>query len=315
MDASDGIIMGLYTDGSENANTDPLNDRDAMELFGFPLIENTSHQHPSSLLLQGGACYYADDKPLWWLTLRWMKMMLLKVARSYHAKPYLLALAPLLVGAGLGYWIAKWHFHSQLATRSGPKKVKDSTKQQNGQAIHVVRIGMPTRFLSAVWCRLSTGVATLSFTAFANASSTIKNSRDFVDHGLAAREIQTREHLNSDKGVQRQSGVPFERVPRHLAVIMDGNRRYGKTKYGSAAKGHWDGSSKLVEFAKWCMAEEIGVLTVFAFSSENWKRDPAEIAALMQIFTKYCDELRVEAIERNIKINVLSTDYEKVSIK
>ena len=78
MDASDGIIMGLYTDGSENANTDPLNDRDAMELFGFPLIENTSHQHPSSLLLQGGACYYADDKPLWWLTLRWMKMMLLK---------------------------------------------------------------------------------------------------------------------------------------------------------------------------------------------------------------------------------------------
>mmetsp|Transcript_20424 Transcript_20424/g.41934 ORF Transcript_20424/g.41934 Transcript_20424/m.41934 type:complete len:225 (-) Transcript_20424:74-748(-) len=95
---------------------------------------------------------------------------------------------------------------------------------------------------------------------------------------------------------------------------MDGNRRYGKTKYGSAAKGHWDGSSKLVEFAKWCMAEEIGVLTVFAFSSENWKRDPAEIAALMQIFTKYCDELRVEAIERNIKINVLSTDYEKVPV-
>jgi len=130
--------------------------------------------------------------------------------------------------------------------------------------------------------------------------------------GLWTKENETRSHLKSNAGTQRESDVPSELVPRHIAVIMDGNRRYGKSKYGSVAKGHWDGSSKLVEFAKWCIAEQIAVLTVFAFSSENWKRDPAEIASLMQIFAKYCDELRVEAIERNIKIMVLSTDYEKI---
>ena len=99
----------------------------------------------------------------------------------------------------------------------------------------------------------------------------------------------------------------------HLGIIMDGNRRYGKMKYGNASQGHWDGSSKLVEFAKWCIAENISFLTVYAFSTENWNRDPAEVSALMAIFSKYCDELREEALQRNIKVLVLSTESQKVS--
>lgn len=94
---------------------------------------------------------------------------------------------------------------------------------------------------------------------------------------------------------------------------MDGNRRYGRAKYGDVSRGHWDGSSKLVEFAKWCVAEEISVLTVYAFSTENWNREPSEIRALMTIFSEYCDELRVEALKRNIRIHVLSTDTSRVS--
>lgn len=68
-----------------------------------------------------------------------------------------------------------------------------------------------------------------------------------------------------------------------------------------------------MDFAKWCIAEGIEVLSVYAFSTENWNRDPAEVASLMAIFAKYCDELRVEALERNIRIHVLSTDIERVS--
>lgn len=79
-------------------------------------------------------------------------------------------------------------------------------------------------------------------------------------------------------------------------------------------QGHWAGSKKLVEFAKWCLAEKIEVLTVYAFSTENWLRDPAEVSTLMDIFTKYCDELRIEAVERGIKIQVLSTETEKVRL-
>ena len=54
------------------------------------------------------------------------------------------------------------------------------------------------------------------------------------------------------------------------------------------------------------------MLTCYAFSTENWSRDPSEVAALMAIFAKYCDELRVEALERNIRIHVLSTESERV---
>jgi len=67
-----------------------------------------------------------------------------------------------------------------------------------------------------------------------------------------------------------------------------------------------------VEFSKWCLAEQIQIVTVYAFSTENWSRDANEISSLMKIFSKYCDELREEAVKRGIKIRVLSTEGEKV---
>ena len=93
---------------------------------------------------------------------------------------------------------------------------------------------------------------------------------------------------------------------------MDGNRRYGKIKYGNATRGHWDGSKTLIEFSKWCMSEGVQILTVYAFSTENWDRDAFEVSSLMTIFCKYCDELRVEAIQRGIHIRVLTTDETKI---
>jgi len=68
----------------------------------------------------------------------------------------------------------------------------------------------------------------------------------------------------------------------------------------------------LVNFAKWCLAEQIQILTVYAFSTENWNRSAAEISSLMTIFLQYCEELRTEAIKRDIRIHVLSTDKEKI---
>jgi undecaprenyl diphosphate synthase len=98
-----------------------------------------------------------------------------------------------------------------------------------------------------------------------------------------------------------------------LSVIMDGNRRYGRSKYGSITRGHWDGSKTLVDFSKWCLAEGIKVVTVYAFSTENWNRGASEVSALMNIFCKYCDELRVEAVENGIRLQVLSTETDQVS--
>ena len=344
-------------------------DIDAMELlFGRPIIENenTSHQYLSTpeLLNMGVDACRPDDKPLWWLALRWMKMMFFNIARSYHAKPLLLAVPPLFIGILLGLWIGRWQQQSQSHSRS--KKIRHTSKKQQqtqNKRMHQPWTGRLAGFLSVFWYRLvltfiscipqnmltTTCAANVSSTTRENSVSTAKmhvglvvvgsnnsnisisnrgnqhnnvnvmlgggdsDDSDNLGTGLSTRENEARSYLKSDEGTQRECDVPVDRVPRHVAVIMDGNRRYGKSKYGNATKGHWDGSSKLVSFAKWCIAEHIKVLTVFAFSSENWKRDPTEVAALMQIFATYCDELRVEAVERNIKIMVLSTDYEKVS--
>jgi len=125
------------------------------------------------------------------------------------------------------------------------------------------------------------------------------------------RDEKSRVQLRNSE-INMESGVDPLSVPRHIAVIMDGNRRYGRAKYGNATRGHWDGSKTLLDFSKWCISEGVQILTVYAFSTENWDRDPAEVSALMAIFCKYFEELSVEAIERGIRIRVLSTEEDQI---
>mmetsp|Transcript_11139 Transcript_11139/g.26766 ORF Transcript_11139/g.26766 Transcript_11139/m.26766 type:complete len:482 (+) Transcript_11139:52-1497(+) len=328
------LWMDHYTDSDDDLGT--VMNGDKMEVFDHPMIENMSHQY-SSEFLKLGACY-SDDKPLWWLVLRWMKMMFLEIARSYYAKPLLLVCAPMLFGIVLGVWIGRWRPQSQFMLPERPQQSSTKKIQQvhYKERIHQLAIRKLVTLLRASWYSLvlyfdfntERNVTTIprgeNVRDDMNTGPVMESQNTFLSEcgkeyrieneriGLSVRENETRNLLKSEDGSTRQSDVPANRVPRHVAVIMDGNRRFGKSKYGSAAKGHWDGSSKLVEFAKWCIAERIAVLTVFAFSSENWKRDPSEVASLMQIFAKYCDELRVEATERNIKIKVLTTDHAKI---
>jgi len=125
------------------------------------------------------------------------------------------------------------------------------------------------------------------------------------------RDSQTRQYLLSPLHTQPESNVPPTSIPHHIAVIMDGNRRYGRARYGSTTRGHWDGSKTLVDFCKWCLAEGVKVLTVYAFSTENWNRTEGEVSALMRIFLRYSEEVRVEALERGIRVVVLSTEDDK----
>jgi hypothetical protein len=81
----------------------------------------------------------------------------------------------------------------------------------------------------------------------------------------------------------------------------------------SFLQGHWDGSKKLCDFARWCQCEGLQILTVYAFSTENWDRDPAEVETLMEIIVTYCDEILEKAVERQMKVQVLSTETYRVS--
>lgn len=72
-------------------------------------------------------------------------------------------------------------------------------------------------------------------------------------------------------------------IPQHIAIIMDGNNRYGKVHGLKSGVGHVRGKDALDPIVEHCLAKGVGVLTVFAFSSENWARPQAEVDLLMQL--------------------------------
>lgn len=91
----------------------------------------------------------------------------------------------------------------------------------------------------------------------------------------------------------------------HLAIIMDGNGRYGKKVYGNRSLGHKDGANKLHDICKWCKELGVKYLTVYAFSTENWKRSKEEVNFLMTLFEDMFKKYINESKDENIKINVL----------
>ena len=94
-------------------------------------------------------------------------------------------------------------------------------------------------------------------------------------------------------------------MPQHIAIIMDGNRRWAKEKGMDTKLGHKAGAETLEKIASF--ANEIGLkyLTVYAFSTENWKRTKEEIGALMLLLQNYLDKFLNREGLRNIKIKVL----------
>ena len=94
-------------------------------------------------------------------------------------------------------------------------------------------------------------------------------------------------------------------IPAHIAIIMDGNRRWAKSKGLPVALGHKQGAETLEKIVKY--ANKIGVkyLTVYAFSTENWKRAEDEVKSLMLLFQGYIDKYSKIADTENIKIQFL----------
>ena len=94
-------------------------------------------------------------------------------------------------------------------------------------------------------------------------------------------------------------------MPKHIAIIMDGNRRWAKEKGLDTKIGHKAGAETLEKIASY--ANEIGLkyLTVYAFSTENWKRTKEEVGALMVLLKAYLNKFLNKESLRNIKIRVL----------
>jgi undecaprenyl diphosphate synthase len=93
-------------------------------------------------------------------------------------------------------------------------------------------------------------------------------------------------------------------VPAHVAIIMDGNGRWAKGRSLPRPLGHHAGMTAVREVVEGSLAAGVGVLTLFAFSQENWQRPPREIDALMSLLEEYiareADELRDQGVEVRI---------------
>ena len=99
--------------------------------------------------------------------------------------------------------------------------------------------------------------------------------------------------------------INMENLPEHIAIIMDGNRRWARNKNLDAKLGHREGAKTLENIVRFCNKIGIKHLTVYAFSTENWKRAEDEVKTLMLLLQKYLDDFGKRADTENIKIKIL----------
>lgn len=95
------------------------------------------------------------------------------------------------------------------------------------------------------------------------------------------------------------------KIPRHIAIILDGNGRWAKKRFLPRAMGHKAGCETLEKTVEDCARLGVEYLTVYGFSTENWKRSEEEVSALMQLFRFYMKKLVGVANENNVKVKMI----------
>ncbi len=94
-------------------------------------------------------------------------------------------------------------------------------------------------------------------------------------------------------------------LPEHIAIIMDGNRRWAREHNLSIKLGHKEGAEALKRISKYANKIGIKYLTVYAFSTENWKRSKEEVGNLMQLFNVYLHTVITTDNTENVRIKIL----------
>ena len=102
--------------------------------------------------------------------------------------------------------------------------------------------------------------------------------------------------------------------PKHVAIIMDGNGRWGIKKKKSRNFGHKEGTKTIEKIIKSAIDNNINYLTLYSFSTENWKRPKKEVNFLLKLLENYIDNKLNEFIKNKIKIKIIG-DLDKISKK
>ena len=96
-----------------------------------------------------------------------------------------------------------------------------------------------------------------------------------------------------------------ENMPKHIAIIMDGNRRWARAQGKPASFGHKAGAKTLENIVRYANKIGLEYITVYAFSTENWKRAEDEVNALMILLQNYLDDYSKRADSENIRVKIL----------
>ncbi len=97
------------------------------------------------------------------------------------------------------------------------------------------------------------------------------------------------------------------KIPNHIVLFPDGNRRWAKQKGLPTLKGHLKGHEKFKDFLRWCQEKGVKIVTVFGFSTENWKRSKKEVDYLMNLFKKgLSNKKEIEKFQKaEVKVKII----------
>jgi len=98
---------------------------------------------------------------------------------------------------------------------------------------------------------------------------------------------------------------PSMKPPRHIAIIMDGNGRWARERGLPRVRGHEEGAESIRAVLRTCGEEGVGFLTLYAFSTENWKRPRAEVMALMKLLTHFLKKETPELMKQNVRLQAI----------
>ncbi|HEY1961246.1 MAG TPA: polyprenyl diphosphate synthase [Rhizomicrobium sp.] len=104
-----------------------------------------------------------------------------------------------------------------------------------------------------------------------------------------------------------RTSAPIVDLPRHVAIIMDGNGRWARRRHLPRAAGHVAGVSAVRNVVRAAIDIGLSNLTLYAFSSENWKRPPLEVNHLMGLFRSYFREDVDELVARNVRMRIIGS--------
>ena len=128
-----------------------------------------------------------------------------------------------------------------------------------------------------------------------------------VDEALEHKQAEIMQGLRWRKHARHRKARRRNRMdgPRHVAIIMDGNGRWAQARGRPRLFGHHAGARRVREIVSACPDLGVEYLTIFAFSTENWKRTQTEVAGLMSLFRRYIMKEMQDFVRENVRVRFI----------